>query len=217
MGRSVPCVRRVTAATAAMLSMVMVVASACASTVEDPVTSGATTPPSGAPGENVVSTGSVPGSAAAPSTAVEPSPVVSTSPGVPPEGFVTTAAVATAPDGSTCELCVWLADTADRRSRGLMFVTDLGPADAMAFRYPRPHTGSFWMKNTLLPLSIAFYSPDGVFMEAFDMEPCTSDPCPSYRTPSGFLVAVEAPQGSLDEFGLVEGSTLDLLDLPCDT
>lgn len=147
-------------------------------------------------------------------TSVPPS---STTSAVYPEGFTTAAAVATAPDGSTCELCVWLADTGDRRSRGLMFVTDLGPADAMAFRYPQPHSGSFWMKNTLLPLSIVFYSPDGVFMEAFDMAPCTSDPCPSYRTPSGFLVAVEVPQGALDELGLVAGSTLELLDVPCNT
>lgn len=138
-----------------------------------------------------------------------------TVPGVFPEDFTTTAAVAIAADGTTCELCVWLADTADRRSRGLMFVTDLGPADAMAFRYPDPHTGTFWMKNTLLPLSIAFYSPDGDFMDAFDMEPCTDDPCPNYSTPSEFLVAVEVPQGGLDALGLTPGSTLELLDLPC--
>lgn len=137
-------------------------------------------------------------------------------PGVRPEGFDTTLARATLPDGSVCEMCVWLADTAPQRSQGLMFVTDLGPADAMAFRYPEPHTGSFWMKNTVLPLSIAFFAPDGAFMEAFDMVPCESDPCPSYPTPAGFSVAVEVPQGGLAELGLVDGSTLEILDFPCD-
>jgi hypothetical protein len=136
-------------------------------------------------------------------------------PGVQPEGFDTTLARATLTDGSVCEFCVWLADSAQDRSRGLMFVSDLGAADAMAFRYPEPHTGTFWMKNTILPLSIAFFAPGGGFLSAFDMEPCTSDPCPNYRTAEGFLVAVEVPQGDLADLGLVAGSTLHLLDLPC--
>ena len=97
-----------------------------------------------------------------------------------------------------------------------MFVTDLGAADAMAFRYTDPHTGTFWMKNTVLPLSIAFFAPDGSFVESFDMEPCSTSSCPNYSTPADFLVAVEVPQGGLDELGLVQGSSLRLVDLPCD-
>ncbi len=136
---------------------------------------------------------------------------------VRPEGFETRQARSTLPDGTICEFCVWLADTADLRSRGLMFVTDLGPAQAMAFRYPDPHTGTFWMKDTVLALSIAFYAPDGGFLSSLDMEPCTTDECPSYRTAADFEIAVEVPQGELAELGLVEGSTFELLDLPCDT
>ncbi|MDW3215399.1 MAG: DUF192 domain-containing protein [Ilumatobacteraceae bacterium] len=143
------------------------------------------------------------------------SPVSSDQIGVRPEGFATVAARATLSDGTVCELCVWLADTASQRSQGLMFVTDLGPADAMAFRYPEPHTGTFWMKNTVLPLSIAFFDSDGGFLTSFDMEPCTSDPCPNYRTPDDFSIAVEVPRGTLADLGLVEGSTFELLDLPC--
>jgi uncharacterized membrane protein (UPF0127 family) len=97
-----------------------------------------------------------------------------------------------------------------------MSVTDLAPADAMAFRYPSPHTGNFWMKNTVLPLSIAFYAPTGAFLDSFDMEPCTADPCPTYPTPRQFLVAVEVPQGGLAALGMVAGSSLELLDLACD-
>ena len=137
-------------------------------------------------------------------------------PGVVPEGFGTTRAVVTMTGGERCDVCLWLADTSQQRARGLMFVTGLGPADGMAFRYPSPHTGTFWMENTVLPLSIAFYAPDGSFVESFDMQPCTTDPCPRYPTPRDFLVAVEVPQGELAEVGLVEGSRLELLDLPCD-
>lgn len=133
-----------------------------------------------------------------------------------PDGFELTSALATAPDGTVCELCMWLADDADQRGRGLMFVTDLGPADGMAFRYPAPHTGRFWMKNTVLPLSIAFFDPTGSYIEAFDMEPCAADPCERYPTPRDFVVAVETTRGDLGAIGIVPGSTFELLDRPCD-
>lgn len=136
---------------------------------------------------------------------------------VRPKGFELVAAVVTTPDGERCELCLWLADDAEQRSRGLMFVTDLGDGDGMAFRYPAPHTGRFWMKDTILPLSIAFYAPDGTFLDAFDMEPCTTPTCERYRTPIDFLVAVEVAQGDLDELGMAPGSSLELLDVECHT
>jgi len=145
----------------------------------------------------------------------ETTAVTAAVPAVLPQGFATTQALVTKADGTTCELCLWVADTAELRSQGLMFVTDVGSADGMAFLYPNPHTGRFWMRNTVLPLSIAFFASDGVFMGDFDMEPCTTDPCPRYTTPRDFLVAVEVPQGDLDAAGLVTGSRLELLDIPC--
>ena len=65
---------------------------------------------------------------------------VATSPvdAVVPEGFERVAATVTAADGTVCELCLWLAATGEQRSQGLMFVTDLGGADGMAFRYESP-------------------------------------------------------------------------------
>lgn len=141
-----------------------------------------------------------------------------------PTGFESVRATVTESDGTMCELCLWLADTGERRSQGLMFVTDLGIAEAvpggadvdgMAFVYPRPHSGSFWMKNTVLPLSIAFFGPGGEFVDEFDMEPCTEDPCPTYPTPADFLIAVEVPQGDLPALGIAPGSVLELSDLPC--
>lgn len=96
-----------------------------------------------------------------------------------------------------------------------MGVTDLGDADGMVFRYLAPTTGAFWMKNTLLPLSIAFYDESGVFIDAFDMEPCVADPCPSYPTPTDFVYTIEVPQGDLERLTLVTGSVLDVSGLPC--
>lgn len=132
-----------------------------------------------------------------------------------PVGFDRVAARVTAADGAVCDLCLWLADTAPRRARGLRSVTDLGAADGMAFRYPEPHTTNFWMKDTLLPLSIAFFDADGAYVSAFDMEPCAADPCPRYATADGFTIAVEVPQGALADLDIGPGSTLELTDLPC--
>ena len=132
-----------------------------------------------------------------------------------PEGFASIAAQVTEADGTVCDLCLWLADTDAQRQQGLMFVTDLGGADGMAFRYPSPRTGAFWMKNTVMPLSIGFYGADGAFLGAFDMEPCTADPCPTYPTAPDFLIAIETTQGNLANLGIGPGSTLTLTDLPC--
>lgn len=139
---------------------------------------------------------------------------------VRPEGFERVAATITAADGTLCDLCLWRAETGDQRSRGLMGVTDVGTsngtADGMAFVYPRPHTGTFWMKDTLLPLSIAFFAESGAYLSSFDMEPCTADPCPNYPTPREFKVAIEVPKGDLSSLAIASGSTLVLSDLPCD-
>jgi uncharacterized membrane protein (UPF0127 family) len=139
-----------------------------------------------------------------------------TTTGVQPSGFERVAATATAADGTVCELCLWLADDGDLRQRGLMFVTDLAGADGMLFRYPGATTGSFWMKNTVMPLSIAFFDADGRYLDAFDMDPCVADPCPSYPTAPDFVDAIEVPQGMLASLAIGPGSTLVVSDLPCD-
>ena len=135
---------------------------------------------------------------------------------VVPEGFEQAAATVTAADGTKCELCLWLAETGSQRALGLMYVTDLGGPDGMIFRYDSPNTSAFWMKNTVMQLSIAFYDQGGAYLDAFDMAPCTADPCPTYPTPANFTDAIEVPQGMLAELGIKPGSVLVVSDLPCD-
>ncbi len=135
--------------------------------------------------------------------------------GVTPEGFRRVAATVEGPDGAVCELCLWLADDVELRSRGLMHVTDLRPGDGMAFVYPRPHTGTFWMKDTVLPLSIAFFAAGGDLLSSFDMTPCSVEPCGTYPTPTDFVIAVEVAQGDLAALGIVPGSTLSLSTDSC--
>ncbi len=152
---------------------------------------------------------------AGPNTTVATSTTTVDPAAVAPTGFELVAASATKADGTGCELCLWLAESEDQRGRGLMFVTDLGGADGMVFVYPEPHTGAFWMKNTVTPLSIAFFDTAGTYLDAFDMEPCTADPCPQYPTPNDFAIAIETTQGGLSDLGLEPGSVLELLETAC--
>jgi uncharacterized membrane protein (UPF0127 family) len=145
------------------------------------------------------------------------SPTVATSVGAAePVGFDTISVTVTEPDGDARSMCLHLADTPELRSRGLMGVTDLGGRDGMLFRYDGPHDGRFWMKNTLLPLSIAFYAEDGAFVSATDMDPCPPDTdCPYYSADAPYTAAIEVPQGALGALGLVPGSSLAVGSSPC--
>jgi uncharacterized membrane protein (UPF0127 family) len=149
------------------------------------------------------------------------SPTTSTGPattGVVPEGFGTVAGRVTAADGSTCDVCLWAAVTAADQSRGLMGVTDLGGADGMVFRYSSPVVTQFWMRDTVMPLSIAFFAADGSFVSATDMEPCLTGPadaCARYAPTAPYVSAIEVPKGGLEALLMTDGSKLELLDAEC--
>lgn len=95
------------------------------------------------------------------------------------------------------ELVVAVAESSNQRSQGLMGVTDLGGLDGMLFVFQSESNGGFWMKDTLIPLEIAFFDSEGVLVDELTMEPCTADPCPSYRPGGSYRYAVEAPTGGL--------------------
>lgn len=130
---------------------------------------------------------------------------------VTPVGFTMVVIEVTRPDGTTEQICVWLADSMDERQRGLMEVTDLAGAEGMWFAYDDTTEGQFWMHDTPLPLSIAFFDADGVFVSAADMEPCLdvpTDGCVRYSAAGPYLHALEVSQGRLDELGIEPGSRL---------
>lgn len=135
--------------------------------------------------------------------------------GIRPEGFTTTLARITEANGEVCEVCLWLADDSDERSRGLMGVTDLGDAVGMAFRFDEARIGRFYMFQTPTPLSIAWFGPDGGFVGAADMDPClgtAAGECPLYSPDLAYDVAIEVFEGGLEPLGLGPGSSVELLE-----
>lgn len=96
---------------------------------------------------------------------------------------------------SRIALHVEIADTEPSRERGLMGRRSLAPDSGMAFLFGRPVNASFYMKDTLIPLSIAFWDPQDRVVAILDMNPCHADPCPLYSPGVPFIGAVEANQG----------------------
>ena len=68
-----------------------------------------------------------------------------------------------------------VAQTPEERSIGLMFRKTLGTNDGMLFSFEQPGVQCFWMKNTLLPLSVAFVADDGSIANIEAMKPQTLD------------------------------------------
>lgn len=107
-------------------------------------------------------------------------------------------------------LAVAVADTDEERVRGLMGVEDLHPLDGMLFVFDGAAIRSFWMKDTLIPLDIAFFDSNGVFVTKTTMEPCLEDDCPRYSSERDTQYALEAPVGALEH--VEEGSRIVLFD-----
>lgn len=63
-----------------------------------------------------------------------------------------------------------IASTREQQERGLMYRQKLGDNEGMIFLLPTVTTATFWMKNTLIPLSIAFLDKNGVILEIHDMK-----------------------------------------------
>ncbi|HXV57897.1 MAG TPA: DUF192 domain-containing protein [Gaiellaceae bacterium] len=114
-----------------------------------------------------------------------------------------TARIATA--GGEVVFNVEIADSDEERQRGLMFRESLPEDGGMAFLFGSQQTGGFWMKNTLIPLSIAFMNQAGTIMRILDMEPCEADPCEIYDPGVGYVAALEVNQGAFERLGVEEG------------
>jgi uncharacterized membrane protein (UPF0127 family) len=103
-----------------------------------------------------------------------------------------------------------VAKTESEQAKGLMFRTALNDGEGMLFVYDRDRQMSFWMKNTLIPLSIAFISSQGEILEIRDMEPQDTRPIQSERS---CRYALETPQGWFAGAGISPGAMVDGLSV----
>lgn len=106
---------------------------------------------------------------------------------------------------------VEVADEPEERQRGLMYRDDLAEDHGMLFVFPGAETRSFWMKDTRVPLSIAYISSRGEILEIYDMEPLSLDPVRS-RYPAQY--ALEVNQGAFERNGIVPGVQVGIDALP---
>ena len=78
----------------------------------------------------------------------------------------------------------------------MMFRTNITETDGMLFVLPYTQQAAFWMKNCLLPLSVAYIDPDGVIEEIHDLQPGNTNPVQSASVKVRF--ALEVSQGWFD-------------------
>ena len=116
--------------------------------------------------------------------------------------------------GGDATLQVQVADTAVSRAQGLMGVESLGPDEGMAFVWGTIDDGTFWMKDTLIPLSIAFVGDDDRIHTILEMTPCEDDDCELYEADAPYWLAIEANAGWFAANGIEVGDTAELVREP---
>ena len=148
-----------------------------------------------------------PGTATEPGgTTVEPGVIEEARANAQPELPAVTLVIRT-PAGEAVEVRAEVADERAERQPGLMGRTELAPHAGMLFVFGRERDLSFWMRNTLIPLSIAYIAADGRIVDIQDMEPLDETSQPSAE-PAKY--ALEVNQGFFAERGVEVGDEVEI-------
>jgi len=133
---------------------------------------------------------------------------VSGSPTPGQSGLSSVPAEVTTASGQVIKMRVELARSEQEQETGLMGRTSLPDDSGMLFIFPGKVRTGFWMKDTLLPLSIAWIDEKGNIWEIHDMEAKSEE----VHTPAqAYIWALEVPKGYFSKKGVKAGSTLKLL------
>jgi uncharacterized membrane protein (UPF0127 family) len=105
-----------------------------------------------------------------------------------------------------------IADTNDLREQGLMNRTKMSDSAGMIFVFAKSQVLHFWMKNTLIPLSIGFIDSKGKLMQVLDMEPASPMDLqpPVYNSNKVCLYALEVNKGWFTKHKVKVGDKLKL-------
>ncbi len=102
-----------------------------------------------------------------------------------------------------------VASTFDTRMQGLMFRKRLGQNEGMLFVFPQAELHCMWMKNTLIPLSVAFVDAKGRIVSTSEMQPQTED---SHCASAPAKFALEMSKGWFSAKGIKPGTSILGLD-----
>jgi hypothetical protein len=105
------------------------------------------------------------------------------------------------------DLVVEVADSEIERNRGLMFRKSLADGKGMLFVFEYDQKMAFWMKNTSIPLSIAYLGSDGTIYQILDLVPFSQEARTSERS---IRYALEVPKGWFDRVGIKVGDRFDI-------
>src|SRR5271165_141499 len=108
---------------------------------------------------------------------------------------------------SSAPLTAGVADTPEASENGLMFRDSLPEDRGMLFIFDPPKKATFWMKNTKIPLSIAFIDSAGTILEVKSMYPMDESIIPSSSTEVAY--ALEVNQGWFDRHKISPGDKID--------
>jgi uncharacterized membrane protein (UPF0127 family) len=103
------------------------------------------------------------------------------------------------------EIWVEVAKTPEERAMGLMGRTHLGKDEGMLFIFDAEGYHAFWMKNTVIPLSIAFIDKEYKIVKISEMKPLTLD---SHPPPQPILYALEMGKGWFSVNGIKAGDAV---------
>lgn len=104
------------------------------------------------------------------------------------------------------EIQVEIADDADERQRGLMYRESLAEDQGMLFVYPEQRILGFWMRNTLIPLDIAYIDREGRIVDIQQMEPQTTE---THDSAAPAMYALEMNQGWFEANGIRIGDLIE--------
>jgi uncharacterized membrane protein (UPF0127 family) len=104
-----------------------------------------------------------------------------------------------------------IARTREQRLQGLMYRGRLEWSEGMLFIFRKSQYLSFWMKDTVIPLDIAYLDKNGKVTDIFHMEPYSLVPV---RSREKVRYALEVNQGFFRDAGLAVGDRIDLSDVP---
>jgi uncharacterized protein len=92
------------------------------------------------------------------------------------------------------------------RQTGMMWRTNMDENEAMLFPFPAPHRASFYMRNTHVPLSLAYIDPEGVILEIHDLQPLNETPAEA--SSDNIQYVLEVKQGWFQRHNITTGAVV---------